>query len=290
MHNDIEVLAKLWKRQPGPAAGEQPARRRWSRAELVSAIASRQFVPFFQPKVDLKTARLTGVEVLTRWRHPEQGMLLPSEFLEQLEGQGLIEQLTDCVMAQALSCVSGCKVHGRDISLALNISPTTLQAAHAAEHLAELVAASGMCAAQLTIELTETVACETSAAVHESLIRLRELGFQISIDDFGTGYSSMKLLSTMPFTELKIDRSLVSGAVHDPKAALVLESIIQLAGKLRLRTVAEGIETREDIVLLRALGCEVGQGYFLGLPMSHLHFLRSLEAGRTPIATGQAAD
>lgn len=289
MHNDIDVLSHLWRRKPGPAAGEPKGGRRWSRAELASAIASRQFVPFFQPKIDLKTSRLAGVEVLTRWRHPEQGVLLPSEFLEQLEGQGLIEQLTDCVITQALSCVSECKVHGRDISLALNISPTTLQVAHAAEHIAGLVTASGMCAAQLTIELTETVACETSAAVYESLIRLRELGFQISIDDFGTGYSSMKLLSTMPFTELKIDRSLVSGAAHDPKSALILESIIQLADKLRLRTVAEGIETREDIKLLRSLGCEVGQGYFLGLPMSHLRLLRSLQAGKTMIATGQGS-
>lgn len=249
----------------------------WTRQELVTALDREQFVPFYQPKIDLRTGLPNGVEILGRWRHPDLGILMPDEFIELMERHDLIGRLTECLLLQSLSFAREHEVAGEDIGFAINVSPVTLRDTRTPGRMHGLLKEFGLCAGQFTIEVTETAPSDSCAPVLESLTRLRMYGFQIAVDDFGTGYSSLKLLSGMPFTELKIDRSFVAGARCKAKSAAILESIMYLAGKLRLRTVAEGIETGDDIDFLRSLGCDTGQGFLLGRPMPQADLLRYLK-------------
>jgi EAL domain-containing protein (putative c-di-GMP-specific phosphodiesterase class I) len=149
-----------------------------------------------------------------------------------------------------------------------------------ANQLGELVRFHNIAPSRITIEVTETAVTENVAAVMESLTRLRMQGFAISVDDFGTGYSSLLQLSEMPFTEIKIDRNFVSGAIENRKTRLIAESIVDLAKKLDLHTVAEGIETGTQLEFVKRLGCQTGQGYLLAKPMSHYEFMKFLTSVR----------
>jgi EAL domain-containing protein (putative c-di-GMP-specific phosphodiesterase class I) len=253
----------------------------WTRKELVAALNRNQFVPFFQPKIDFDTGMPTSVEILARWNHPDLGILPPSQFIELMEQQGLICQLTGCLLLQSLSCAKECAAKGKEIGFAINVSPVTLQDARTPTRVCALVKECGLCPEQITIEVTETASSKNFTPVFESLTRLRMQGFEIAVDDFGTGYSSLQLLSRMPFTELKIDRAFVSKVSGNAKSAAILESIIHLAGKLRLRTVAEGIETRDELDFIRAVGCGAGQGFLLGRPMAQVNLIEYLE--ETPL-------
>lgn len=240
---------------------------RWNEQELLAAFRHQQFVPYYQPKLDLRTGEPTGVEILGRWAHPELGVLLPDRFIEQMEQNSLIDRLTECLLLQSLSFAKDCNVAGKAIGLALNVSAISLRDAYLPQLISGMLKDFGLRPDQFTIEVTETVQSDRSDSVVESLSYLQTQGFQISIDDFGTGYSSLKLLSRMPFTELKIDRTFVNMAHRQAKSAAILETIVQLADKLHLRTVAEGIETEAQIELLRTLGCDVGQGFLIAHPM-----------------------
>jgi EAL domain-containing protein (putative c-di-GMP-specific phosphodiesterase class I) len=256
---------------------EEMSLPQWSREDLVAALNGNQFVPFYQPKIDLRTGLLIGVEILGRWHHPDLGILSPGQFIELMEQQGLIGRLTECLLLQSLSFAKECAIAGQNIGFAINVSPATLWDMHTPGWMYGMVKEHGLCTGKFTIEVTETMPSDSCAPVIESLTRLRMQGFQISIDDFGTGYSSLKLLSRMPFTELKIDRSFVAGARSKAKSAAILESIMHLAGKLQLRTVAEGIETGDEIDFLRTLGCDAGQGFLLGRPMAQADLIHYLE-------------
>lgn len=269
----------------GVPANQAPSQRyeekmslpQWTTEDLVVAFDREQFVPFYQPKIDLRTGLLTGVEILGRWHHPDLGILLPDQFIELMEQKGLIGQLTECLLLQSLSFAKDCAVAGQNIGFAINVSPVTLRDMHTPGRMYGMVKEYGLCTGQFTIEVTETAPSDSCTSVLESLTRLRMHGFQISVDDFGTGYSSLKLLSRMPFTELKIDRSFVAGARSKAKSAAILEFIMHLAGKLQLRTVAEGIETGDEIDFLRSLGCDAGQGFLLGRPMAQADLIHYLE-------------
>ncbi|RJG17886.1 EAL domain-containing protein [Massilia cavernae] len=260
-----------------PKNVDRQSSQQWTRSDLISALNCNQFVPFFQPKVDLNTGVPTCVEILARWNHPDLGILLPSQFVELMEQEGLIDQLTGCLLLQSLACARECAASGRNIGFALNVSPLTLQDARTPTRIYSLVTACGLSPAQITIEVTETASSKCFIRLLESLTRLRMMGFKISVDDFGMGYSSLQLLSQMPFTELKIDRSFVADASSNTKSAAILESIIQLAGKLRLHTVAEGIETRDELNLVQSLGCAAGQGFLLGRPMAQADLIGYLQ-------------
>lgn len=251
--------------------------QKWTRNELVSALNRNQFMPFFQPKVDLNTGAPTCVEILARWSHPDLGILPPSQFVELMEQEELIDQLTGCLFLRSLECARQCAAIGWDLGFAINVSPMTLEDERTPSRIFSLVKECRMSPAQITIEVTETVSTKNFNRVLESLTRLRMQGFEISIDDFGMGYSSLQLLSMMPFTELKIDRAFISDMSRDMKSVTVLESIVQLAGKLRLRTVAEGIETKDELDLVQSLGCDVGQGFLLGRPMAQRDLIAYLE-------------
>jgi len=181
-----------------------------------------------------------------------------------------------------MECAKAWSQTGWDIGMALNLSPLTLQNTEMPNRLGELVRRHQIAPSRITIEVTETAVSENISAVMESLTRLRMQGFAISVDDFGTCYSSLLQLSEMPFTEIKIDRNFVSGAIENRKTTLIAESIVDLAKKLDLHTVAEGIETKTQLDFVKKLGCQTGQGYFLAKPMNQNDLLKFLATARRP--------
>lgn len=251
-----------------------------SEAEIRNALDKQQFVPYFQPKFCLETGMPSGVEMLARWDHPTLGILSPFHFVPAMEATGLIDALSDALLSKAMVCAAEWAQIGCDINLAVNLSPLTLQNTDMPNQIGALVRRHNIAPNRITIEVTETAVSENVSRLMESLTRLRMQGFAISVDDFGTGYSSLLQLSEMPFTEIKIDRNFVSGATENKKTTLIAESIVDLAKKLDLHTVAEGVETQAEFEFIKKLGCETGQGYFFAKPMPHDALLAFLRAAR----------
>ncbi len=239
-----------------------------SEADLRAALDGGQFVPVFQPKVDIASRAIKGVETLLRWHHPERGVIGPGSFIPLAEELGLIEEMTFQVLANALKATADWKAAGLDTHVAVNFSVDTLKQLDLPERIMEAANAVGMDPQALTIEVTESRLMEDPTAPMEILTRLRMKGIGVSIDDFGTGYSSMEQLKALPFTELKIDRAFVCGAAEDRAARAILESSIDLARKLGLSIVAEGVETDSDWSLVAELGCDLVQGYYIARPMA----------------------
>jgi EAL domain-containing protein (putative c-di-GMP-specific phosphodiesterase class I) len=252
----------------------------FSKDEIAGALSNSEFVPYFQPKIDLETGFPTGVEMLARWDHSTLGILSPNTFVPSIEHTGLIDWLSDSLLCKALACVEGWSRIGCEIGLAVNLSPLTLQNTDMPNHIGSLIRKYGVEPQRITIEVTETAVSENVSGLLESLTRLRMQGFSISVDDFGTGYSSLLQLSEMPFTEIKIDRNFVHGATENKKTTAIAESIVHLARKLDLHTVAEGIETQAELDFITHLGCETGQGYFLARPLSQADLIDYLVAAR----------
>lgn len=258
-------------------AKENPSPHRWSRDELLSAIQGNQFVPYFQPKVDLASGLPVCSETLARWNHPELGVLPPDQFIGVMEQENLIDQFTDKLLHQVFAHAKGVFACGRRTGIAINISPITLGNPSMANHICSLVKAYGIASERITIEVTETACTRNFNRLLSSLTRLRMQGFGISADDFGTGYSSLEELNRMPFTEIKIDRMFVAGIANSQKSEAILEFVVQLAARLNLQTVAEGIETEGELDFVRSLGCSLGQGYYLGSPMQYENWIDYLD-------------
>ena len=241
--------------------------------EIAIGIANGQFVPYFQPKIDLANGSLRGVEALARWDHPVHGILPPNAFMGPLESTGRVERLTMALLASACQACREWLAEGfQGAGVALNLSVGSLSDVSLAERLAQAVGASGLAPQHVTIEVTETAAVSDVGRVLENLSRLRMNGFGLSIDDYGTGYSSLQQLSRIPFTELKIDQSFVRNAPVNAGSRAVLESSLEIAAKLGITAVAEGIETGRELELLAQLGCPVAQGYLLCKPLPTAEF------------------
>jgi EAL domain-containing protein (putative c-di-GMP-specific phosphodiesterase class I) len=247
---------------------EHRQKTKWTKDEMAKAIRCNEFIPFFQPKIDLATGTSSCVEILARWNHPDLGILPPSQFISLVEQAGLIDEFTDSLFRQSLLNARNNKLmHG--VGMAMNFSSATLQNPRVSSRICSMVSEHGIPFDQITIEVTETTFPENYSSVLKSLSNLRTKGFHISIDDFGTGYSSLKLLSKFPFTELKIDRIFIAGISKDRKLTEILETIVQLARKLHLSTVAEGIETKAQLDFIQNLGCNVGQGFYFSAAMKN---------------------
>ncbi|MEI7677764.1 MAG: EAL domain-containing response regulator [Betaproteobacteria bacterium] len=241
--------------------------------EVISGMEQQQFVPYFQPKVDLATGIVVGAEALVRWRHPQQGILPPGAFLGIIEQNGLMDDLTWMMLEKsALACLAWHKL-GWMLNVSVNLSLTSLEDTSLADRITQAVEKQGLAPKYMTLEITESAAMTHVATCLEGLARLRMKGFGLSIDDYGTGYSSMQQLGRIPFTELKIDKSFVTDCAKNPQQRVILESSIDMARKLGLKTVAEGIETRSDWNLLKELGCSIAQGYFIAKPLPALQFI-----------------
>jgi EAL domain-containing protein (putative c-di-GMP-specific phosphodiesterase class I)/CheY-like chemotaxis protein len=242
-------------------------------ADIAAGMAAGQFEPFLQPKVLLSTAEVVGAEALVRWRHPERGLIPPGAFVPTIEASGMIDDLTWLMLDQSAALVARWCRSGREYSLSVNLSLRSLETPSLAERITERVRAQGVDPKFIILEVTETAAMTDVGRCLENLVRLRMKGFGLSIDDYGTGYSSMQQLARVPYTELKIDQSFVMGASSQPRLRVMLESSMQMAEKLGLQVVAEGVETRRDWNLLAELGCHKAQGYYIAKPMPAAEFL-----------------
>jgi EAL domain-containing protein (putative c-di-GMP-specific phosphodiesterase class I) len=236
--------------------------------ELDGAMAGGQLWNAYQPKLDLGSDTIVGVEALVRWAHPKRGPIGPDSFIPVIEDAGRIRDLTAHVLQQALEDALAWSESGYPIGVAVNVSATLLADHEFIETVGAILQGHRLPNSQVTIEVTESAAMDSPERAIAALESWRSLGINISIDDYGTGQSSLNYLQKLPATELKIDKSFVQTIVDDSRNAIMVRSTIALAHELGMKTVAEGIEDESCLRLLGEMGCDTGQGYFIGKPMS----------------------
>ena len=235
---------------------------------LRAALAGEEgLIPYFQPIVGLADNVPVGYEALIRWRHEQEGLLVPDDFLPMAEQAGLIVPLGWWMLA--VSCLAAQDIRltgGWSRWVAVNASASQLGRGQLLDEIGRALHASGLPPERLHLEITETALLDASAAVIKEVREVSDLGVHIALDDFGTGFSSLSLLRDLPVSTVKIDRSFVTPIATDPSTRAIVRSVIALCQELDITTVAEGIETQEQLTSLRALGCNLGQGYLLGRP------------------------
>jgi diguanylate cyclase (GGDEF)-like protein len=236
-------------------------------AELRTALTHNQLTLHYQPKVNLATNEVHDVEALVRWDHPSRGLLYPDAFLTLVEDAGLMRALTQYVLEQALDQAAVWREGGRPLTVAVNLSASSLVDTDLPAQVSALLAARHLPASALQLEITEEFLMTDRDRARTILRRLRELGVQISIDDFGTGYSSLAYLRELPVDELKLDRSFVFPMADDARAAALVFSTIELTHSLGLRMVAEGVENEIALTELAGHGCDQAQGYHISRPV-----------------------
>ena len=239
--------------------------------ELQAALRDGELLVHYQPKVSVATRVATGAEALVRWAHPQRGLLSPTDFLPIAEQTGLIHDLTAFVVEQALAQCQRWSAHGHDISVSVNLSTRTLLDPDFPAFVAARLASTGLQPDRLVLEITETMVMADPERSRQGLAELRRLGVQLSVDDYGTGHSSLAYLKQLPVNEMKIDKSFITDMADDQSDAVITRSTVDLAHRLGLTVVAEGVETAETWRLLASIGCDEAQGY---------HFSRPLPAGR----------
>ena len=236
-------------------------------AEVELAARDRQWLLHYQPKVDLKTGGLAGVEALVRWNHPDHGIVMPDRFIGVAEDCGVIHALTDWVLRESVRQLKAWREQGLPARMAINVSMENLREPDFVLRLGSIVREANVSTSDVTLEVTESRLMSPSPVPLETLVRLRLQRFNLSIDDFGTGHSSLAQLRDVPFTELKVDRGFVKGARTNPIIRPILEGSVGFAKRLGMQSVAEGVETSDDWFLLRDIECDLAQGYFIGRPM-----------------------
>jgi EAL domain-containing protein (putative c-di-GMP-specific phosphodiesterase class I)/ActR/RegA family two-component response regulator len=249
-------------------ARQKPADSALLARDLGHAIATGQLFLEYQPKISTRLGQISGVEALVRWQHPDLGLVRPDLFISLAEESDLIDPLTDWVFSTAAQQAAAWQRQGLALDVAVNISAKNLRDIRLPDRLVSRCVEIGIQPDKLTLELTETSAMRDPVHMMDVLTRLRVKGFKLSIDDFGTGYSSLIQLKKMPFSELKVDLSFVTRMLHDKDCQIIVEAIVDLARKLGLESVAEGVESEPIWAALIGLGCDRGQGYYLGRPMT----------------------
>jgi diguanylate cyclase (GGDEF)-like protein len=251
-----------------PRLDQHSPRRLGLLGQVRRAIANGELVVYYQPKAEAHSGRVIGLEALVRWQHPEHGLLGPNEFVPLAETTGLIRPLTSYVLETALRECRTWPDAGRDLSVAVNVSPRCLLDLGLPTEIAGLLAKYTIAPHRLVLEITESAIMSDPNRALEVLNRLHTLGVRLSIDDFGTGYSSMAYLKNLPVQELKVDRSFVTHMRQQQSERVIVRSTIDLAHNLGLQVVAEGVEDKETWRELDLLGCDAIQGYHLAKPMS----------------------
>ncbi len=250
-------------------------------ASLAESLDGEGLFLAFQPQIDCESGQITGFEALARWRHPRFGVVAPDVFIPLAEREGLIDRLTDRVLDMALAWLRsqsfGPAVCERP-TVSINVSAQSLTDRDFVPEVLAACKTYGVESGRVILEVTESVAMSDPVAALDQLTRLRMKGFQLSIDDFGTGFSSVLQLARLPFSEIKIDKSFVMDAMRSPEASVVVRSIVDLGRSLGLRSVAEGVEDKETLSFLRAIGCDQAQGYHVARPMVAADLARWLEA------------
>jgi EAL domain-containing protein (putative c-di-GMP-specific phosphodiesterase class I) len=259
---------------------------------LAEAIKSDQLFLEYQLILDCHRGRMTGVEALLRWRHPLLGIVPPDQFIPLAEETELIQELTDWVVVAAVRQMAAWRADNPTLEVAVNISAKNLEDLHFPDRVLQHCEDGGVDPEAMTLELTESGAVRETVQMMDVLTRLRLKGFKLSIDDYGTGYSSLIQLQQMPFSEVKIDRSFVMRMNQNAGCNTIVESLIDLARKLGLRSVAEGVEDEVTLRSLIALGCDGVQGYHLSRPIAADRIttcISDYKLMRKPYRTGKLA-
>jgi EAL domain-containing protein (putative c-di-GMP-specific phosphodiesterase class I)/FixJ family two-component response regulator len=266
------------------APGEQP---QVDEDSLRSAIEGGVLLAHFQPQIELSTGAVRGVEALARWPHPIAGILGADRFIPLAESRGLIHPLTLRVLNDAFLQLSQWNNQDLNLSLAVNLSPLLLTEPKLVEEICTLTEAYALEPGRVMFEVTETSLSDHTAAL-ESLTRLRLRGFGVSLDDYGTGYSSMQQLAQIPFSELKIDKCFVRGVAQSENLQVMLRSAVAMSKELGLTTVAEGVETVEDLEVVRACGCNYAQGWLFATALPAAELLVWLQSKSRRESSGNA--
>ncbi|KAF0866511.1 EAL domain-containing protein [Pseudomonas sp. LD120] len=271
LRNLTAQLPDLAATAPPPAIGVE-----CSRETLEQALREEQIQAWFQPKKALNNGRIVAAEALVRWMHPEHGMLLPCDFLPELTEAGLEEQLLWLILEQALAAQVSWRDDGYDIPVSINLPTHLLNSSDLADRLHDFVIERQGIPGKICFELMECSTPEHISNFYAGACRLRIKGFGLSQDDFGKGYSSYMNLVSTPFTELKIDRALVQGCHNNEEMAQALTSIIALGRQLGLTVVAEGVESAQELALLRKIDCTQVQGFLISHAVSSQQFQQLL--------------
>src|SRR5712692_8216953 len=251
--------------------------RRSLELDMRSAIANGEFELYYQPIVHLETKRITGFEALLRWNHPLHGIVAPLNFISLAEETGLILPLGEWVLRTACSQAANWP---EPIDVSINLSPAQFKSRNLVQIVLNALAASGLSPKRAVLEITESVFLQNEAGVVATLHQLRELGVRIAMDDFGTGYSSLSYLRSFPFDRIKIDRSFVLDMLHRDDCRAIVGAVAELARKLNMTTVVEGVETQAQFEMVTALGCDECQGYFFGYPVPESEAVKTLRRAR----------
>ncbi len=246
-----------------PTMDAQMQSRRRIEIDLKVAVAERQFVNYYQPLVNVETQEVSGFEALVRWRHPTRGMISPGEFISVSEEMGLITQISMLVLERACADALTWPDH---IAVAVNLSPLQFRNRQLASEVDAILKRTGLPAVRLELEITESLLLQDSNATLAILHEIRALGVRVSMDDFGTGYSSLAYLHRFPFDKIKIDQSFVRNLSNDGECIAIVRAVLSLGRSLGISVLAEGVETEQQLDLLRREGCELVQGYLFSKP------------------------
>jgi diguanylate cyclase (GGDEF)-like protein len=253
-------------------------------SDLRHAIAADQLVLHYQPKVDLVTSRICGVEALVRWQHPTQGLLFPDRFIPLVEQTDLIDELTEWVVGRAVRDLARFSGGTPELTMAVNVSARNLGRSGFARQVLDAVAAGGIAAHRVTVEVTETALMTDPVRAAAVLGEMSDAGVRISVDDFGSGQTSLVMLADLPIAELKIDRGFVYDIERNPAHAAIVRSIVELGHNLGFTVVAEGVETAGVQDVVAGTGCDLVQGYYFARPMPADQLVDRLVAGDpTPV-------
>ena len=261
----LTTVLSLYESGPGPTA--MPSDVEVSLEEVRDALAHGDITAHFQPQAEFGNGKIVGVEALARWRLADGRMVPPAVFVPLMEAGGLVDELTGLMLAQACAWSKRWQARGLDLRVSVNVSAQNLTGPEVADRYEAVLREHGVNPEHIVLEITESSVMSDTARGLGMLARLRLKGFGLSVDDFGTGYSSLSQLSQIPFTELKIDRGFVSGAPTQPRKRAMIETSLDLARKLDLCVVAEGVETDDEWQLLAQLGCDCAQGYLISAPV-----------------------
>jgi len=240
--------------------------------DLLAGIERDQLELHYQPKFDIQQNKLVSVEALVRWNHPTHGLIFPDQFIPMAEQKKLIGKLTKWVLNTAIKQEQEWHSKNIDIGIAVNISAIDITSITLPEQLSNLLKESQLDPTKITLEVTESALMGELVTSLDILTRIRLKGIGLSIDDFGTGYSSLSQLHRVPFSEMKIDRSFVSNIANDSEAKAIVKTCIILGHELKMEVVAEGVETKADLELLKSLGCDLAQGYYFSKPLNSEYF------------------
>ncbi len=248
--------------------------RKFIEESMKTAVTERQFQMYLQPKYSIARNGIVGAEALVRWIHPERGMIYPNEFIPVIEENGFIRNVDYYIWEEAANFIRKCERHGiTDCPVSVNVSRVHLQDNECRKVLEDIIRKTGIKRSLLELEITETV---NDQQISQKAHELKEEGFKLLMDDFGSGYSSLNILLETPFDVLKLDKKFIENMMVSERGRLILEQVVSMAEKLGLGLLAEGVETKEQVEVLRNIGCDFVQGYYYAKPMPEEVFFQML--------------